>query len=93
MLIKLKQSTLDQTYIEDLPGDTRISDLRAIAAERFRIPEAGIKMTVNGRVLSQGETIAVAVGENATVEIELDEENFETNENKMRVEKLLAKLN
>lgn len=93
MLIKLKQKTLDQTYVEDLPGDTKVSELRAIASERFRIPEAGIKMTVEGRVLNAQETIAVSMAENATVEVELDEENFESNENQQRIEKLLAKLN
>lgn len=58
MLIKLTLKSVDATYIEDVPGDTKAVVLRKIASEKFRIPEAGIKMTVNGQPLKMDESVA-----------------------------------
>ncbi|CAL6030293.1 Conserved_hypothetical protein [Hexamita inflata] len=92
MLIKLCMKTLDVNYIIEFPGDTKISKIREEASKRFKIPEAGIKLTANGQDLQLTESLCLSVKENETIYVDLDEDNFESNETQMKKERLLEKL-
>ena len=47
MIIKLKMKAVDATYLVDFAGDTKLSRVRAEAADKFKIPEAGIKLVAH----------------------------------------------
>lgn len=51
MLIKLTQKTIDATYIEEVPNEAKVSRIREIASEKFKIPQPAIKLVVNDKVL------------------------------------------
>ena len=89
MLIKLTMKTMDITYLVEFGGDTKIMKVRQEASERFKIPEAALKLTSNGKTLELNESVCAQLHENDTVFVELDEENFKSNEMQQRKDVLV----
>ena len=83
---------VDATYLVDFAGDTKLSRVRAEAADKFKIPEAGIKLVAHDQVLNLAESLCVQIKDNDTIFVEFDEENLESNETQMKREKMIKKL-
>ena len=80
MLIQLTLKTTNATYVMDFPGDTRIAKVREEAAKKFRLPETGIKLLYNGKLLDLEESVCVQLNEMDTIDVQLDQENYKTSE-------------
>lgn len=92
MLIKLTMKTINVTYMCDIPGDSKVSQLRAQAAEKFKIPEAAVKLVFSGQALKEEESIAIQLRDGVEVIVEIDKENFKSNEMKIKRDKMIEKL-
>lgn len=84
MLIKLTMKTINVTYMCDIPGDSKVSQLRAQAAEKFKLPEAAVKLVFSGKTLKEEESIAIQLRDGVEVNVEIDKENFKSNEMKIK---------